>query len=317
VISSEALNQTVRSTRAALLPSLIWLLCLTAGLGAQNFPELTRMDNTDPIFLQISDDIQAFYRWQAGAGAPPSLSIYQYRVREGDSLFSLAARLNVPQASLATLNRLDHPDLPDPGSVILVPNIPGMFVPEDPVSDFEKLLSSRIDEDGSFELSESFRLPSADGGSSAWRFIIAGDFTSLERRAFLQILFRDPLPTGYISSRYGMRASPITGEPQFHFGLDLVAPEGTPVRATAEGVVEDIGFDPIYGNFVSIAHPGGYRSLYAHLKDIFVAEGDDVVAGQQIASVGSSGLSTGSHLHFEILYLGRNRDPQAYIRRES
>jgi hypothetical protein len=163
VISSEALNQTVRSTRAALLPSLIWLLCLTAGLGAQNFPELTRMDNTDPIFLQISDDIQAFYRWQAGAGAPPSLSIYQYRVREGDSLFSLAARLNVPQASLATLNRLDHPDLPDPGSVILVPNIPGMFVPEDPVSDFEKLLSSRIDEDGSFELSESFRLPSADG----------------------------------------------------------------------------------------------------------------------------------------------------------
>lgn len=300
-----------------ILPVLILLILLPRVIIAQNFPEIKELNNRDPIFRQISDDVQAYYRWEAGNGAAPSLTIYQYRVKDGDNLFSLAARFNLPQASLATLNRLDHPELPDPGSIILIPNIPGMFIPDIPVSDFEKLLSSRIEEAGDFELSEAFRLPGPDRGSSSWRFVISGDFTGLERRAFLQLLFRDPLPTGRISSPYGLRVSPITGKTQFHYGLDLAAPLGSPIVAAADGTVEEIGKDPVYGNYIILDHDGGYKTLYAHLKEELVSEGDEVAGGSRIATVGVSGLTTGAHLHFEIFYLGRNRDPQLYIRRRN
>lgn len=291
----------------------------TADTGVQrsNFPRLGQLTNQDPIFRQISDDIQSFYRWQAGNDARPRLSIYEYVVQEGDSMFSLAARLNLPQASIATLNRLDNPRLPLPGTQVLIPNIPGMFIPEDPESDFQRMLSSRIREDGSFELSEQFTLPPRSPGESqeSWRFVLNGDFTGVERRAFLQVLFRDPLPGSYISSGYGLRTSPFTGRDQFHFGIDLVAPMGTSVVSAMEGRVLDVGEDRVYGRYISIEHPSGYQTMYAHLGRILVRIGDTLKAGDEIASVGNSGLSTGAHLHFEIMYLGKNRDPEEYIRR--
>ncbi len=302
--------------RASVFTLLLQSLFIILPVNGQSFPELESLTNSDPIFLQIIDDIQAFYRWEAGVEESPRLSIYHYRIAESDTLFSLAARLNLPQASLATINRLDNPDLPPPGSLIRVPNIPGIFIPETAVSDFERILSSRIREDGSFELSEVFRIPGKDGTTEAWRFIVAGDFTSLERRAFLQVLFRDPLPGSRISSPYGTRLSPITGRPQFHMGIDMVAPAGTEVGASAEGSIIDRGFDPIYGNYLSIGHPGGYETTYAHLDEMFPVIGQTVRSGERIGTVGSSGLSTGYHLHFEIRYLKRNRDPQDYIRRD-
>ena len=281
-------------------------------------PELTSLDRHDILFQQISNDIQSFYRWQAGNSLAPQLSLYQYRIRSGDSLFSLSARLNLPQSTIATINRLDSPELPTVGRLIIIPNIPGIFIPDEPASDFEKILSQRILSDESIELSERFIVPSSSPVAKqtsgiAWRFIVAGDFTGIERRAFLHVLFQDPLPTGYISSRYGLRESPITGKSQFHFGLDMAAPRGTSVLSTTEGRIVAMGHDNIYGQYVRIEHPGGYESLYAHLGIIAVEKNERVRSGQIIGRVGSSGLSTGSHLHFEILYLGENRNPQLYI----
>ena len=289
---------------------LALILCLN--VGAQDFPELTSLDNRDILFQQISDDIQTFYRSQAGNALAPQLSIYQYRIKEGDNLFSLAARLNLPQSSITTINRLDNPILPDPGTILLIPNSPGMFIPEDPVSSLEKMLSQRVLADKTIELSERFIIPSSE---TAWRFVAAGDFTGVERRAFLRVFFHDPLPGAYISSIYGLRESPFTGKMQFHFGIDLVAPTGTVVRSTAEGTIVDTGKDPVYGQYIRIRHPGGYESLYAHLDKTYITPNTGIRAGERIAEVGSSGLSTGAHLHFEILYLGENQNPQSYIRR--
>lgn len=302
---------------AVLLAVTIIMLFPLQSLGAQQFPLLRELNNRDPVFRQLSDDIQAFYRWQAAGqqGPGPSLAVYRYIVGQQDSLFSLAARLNLPQSSIATLNRLDRPQLPEVGTTLLIPNIPGVFIPDQPESDFERLLAGRIQQDGSFELSEAFRLPDGEGASSPWRFVVAGDFTSLERRAFLQVLFRDPLPGGRLTSPYGMRSSPITGELQFHYGIDLADEEGTPVLAAFEGEVVQKGYDPVYGNYLSIDHPGGYRTLYAHLLQAVVDIGDQVRGGATIGFVGSTGMSTGAHLHFEILYLGKNRNPQDYIRK--
>lgn len=105
---------------------------------------------------------------------------------------------------------------------------------------------------------------------------------------------------GQVSSHYGMRVHPITGEDRQHDGLDLAAPEGTPVRAAADGVVSFAGENGGYGNLVVIDHADGSQTAYGHLQDFSVTEGQSVTAGQTIARVGSTGVSTGPHLHFEV-----------------
>lgn len=103
-----------------------------------------------------------------------------------------------------------------------------------------------------------------------------------------------------ISSGFGMRRHPIYGGQNFHTGIDFPETMGTVVYATGNGVVIRKGYDSGYGYFVEIEHKGGFRSFYAHLSHIWVNVGDSVSITQQIAAVGNTGVSTGSHLHYEI-----------------
>ncbi len=118
---------------------------------------------------------------------------------------------------------------------------------------------------------------------------------------------------GYISSGFGWRISPFTGMKEFHKGIDIVARSGTPVVATACGVVIFAGRFGGYGKTVIIRHRNGFTTLYAHLRDILVKRGQRVKRGQVIGTVGSSGLSTGPHLHYEVRYRGRALNPKDYI----
>ncbi len=123
------------------------------------------------------------------------------------------------------------------------------------------------------------------------------------------------VPTKYsrISSKFGYRWHPITGEWKKHKGVDLAAPKGTPIYATRSGQVTASTWDDSLGNFVKINHGDGYSSLYAHMTHYVVAKGDYVKAGELIGYVGSTGSSTGPHLHFGILYYGEYVDPLDYI----
>lgn len=103
-----------------------------------------------------------------------------------------------------------------------------------------------------------------------------------------------------ISSGFGMREHPCYKRRSFHTGIDIPQVKGTPVYATGNGVVAAIGYDSGYGYFIEIQHAGGFRSFYAHLSRILVNVGDRVSITQQIACVGSTGVTTGSHLHYEI-----------------
>lgn len=103
-----------------------------------------------------------------------------------------------------------------------------------------------------------------------------------------------------ISSGFGMRVHPVYRVRKFHTGIDLSATKGTPVYAVGNGVVIRKGYCSGYGNFVEIQHVGGFRSFYAHLSRMMVNIGDSVGIAQQIACVGSTGITTGSHLHYEI-----------------
>ena len=103
-----------------------------------------------------------------------------------------------------------------------------------------------------------------------------------------------------ISSGFGMRYHPIYKVRKFHTGIDIVATKGTPVYAAGNGVVSRKGYSSGYGYYIEIQHAGGFRSLYAHLSKTFVNAGDSVIIATQIACVGNTGVSTGSHLHYEI-----------------
>lgn len=119
---------------------------------------------------------------------------------------------------------------------------------------------------------------------------------------------------GRISSLFGLRRDPISGENHFHKGVDIAAPEGSPVRAAATGTVLFSGWKEGYGNIVTLDHGNGVVTRYAHNSANLVAEGEKVAAGQEIALVGSSGRSTGSHLHFELLKGGQAVDPLSVVR---
>ena len=122
-----------------------------------------------------------------------------------------------------------------------------------------------------------------------------------------------PVLHGWISSYFGRRADPFDGRIAFHKGLDFASPEGSQVVAVASGVVTWARDRFGYGKCVEINHGNGLVTRYAHNEKLLVSVGDTVQKGQPIALVGSTGRSTGPHLHFEVLKNGRNVDPMAYV----
>lgn len=130
-----------------------------------------------------------------------------------------------------------------------------------------------------------------------------------------------PPTAGYLSSGFGIRVSPFSptrdegdGLLGFHSGLDITNDEGTPIQATAEGVVESAGWADRYGYAVVLRHNGELETLYAHLSHFFVKEGDKVSRGQILGRMGRSGRVTGVHLHYEVRLHGKPVDPRPYLR---
>lgn len=124
-----------------------------------------------------------------------------------------------------------------------------------------------------------------------------------------------PVKMGYMSSSYGWRKDPFNGKSSLHNGIDFAGKSGSDVVAVASGVVTFTGRDSGYGNVVEISHGDDYVTRYAHNKETLVHPGDVVRKGETIALMGSTGRSTGSHLHFEVYKNGRSVDPSSYVAR--
>ena len=122
--------------------------------------------------------------------------------------------------------------------------------------------------------------------------------------------YTHPLPSGYryVTSSFGYRNHPVTGQYKLHTGVDISAPNGTPIYAAKPGTVIIAGYSSAWGNYVVINHGGGITTLYAHMSKILTTKGATVSAGQQIGKVGSTGYSTGNHLHFEVRQNGSYQD---------
>lgn len=151
------------------------------------------------------------------------------------------------------------------------------------------------------ELSRQAAASSSSGGGGGGGKVYSGSLTW-------------PCPSySRISSPYGYRTHPISGARKLHKGLDIAASSGNPVIAAASGTVVQSYFSSSYGNYVVISHGGGLMTAYAHMTRRLVSEGDSVAAGQQVGTVGSTGNSTGPHLHFEVYVGGSTVNPMNYF----
>lgn len=122
-----------------------------------------------------------------------------------------------------------------------------------------------------------------------------------------------PVSLGFFSSNFGWRLDPFTGQRAMHEGVDFVAESGTPIKAAAGGIVIYSDYHVGYGNMLEIDHGNGLVSRYGHASKRLVKEGDVVLRGQKIGEVGSTGRSTGPHLHFEVLLNGAPQNPTRYL----
>ncbi len=271
----------------------------------QRFPTIKTLTNADSIFKQYSQEVSENYLHLA-KDESPNITIYTYVATENDTLLSIAARCNIPYETVATANNLAFIDSAIAGKKLFLSTASGLFIAEKPQNPLEFLLKTRYSRSKG---NNSFQL-----GLSLFSFVFGARLSATERSFFADSSMIPPLDEGIISSSFGMRISPFTGEQTFHRGTDIAAPRGTPVYASKSGMVAYAGVDNIYGNYVIIQHDNNTQSLYAHLHTMFVKTGDIAEKGMHIGTVGSTGLSTGDHLHFEIRIGSRAQDPSSIIK---
>ncbi len=171
---------------------------------------------------------------------------------------------------------------------------------EDDIEEYDRLFKAAAAQEES--LKRSIAASSSKGSTSSGRIVYSGG------------VFCWPAPSyTYISSPYGYRIHPVYGNQRFHSGLDLAAPGGSPILAAADGTVRFAGWNGGYGYCVIIDHGSGIQTLYGHSSKLLVSAGQSVSRGETIALVGTTGTSTGNHLHFEVLNNGSTTDPMPYL----
>jgi len=235
-----------------------------------------------------------------------------YTVKSGDAISNLAINFGLNQDTIISVNKITNTRLLQVGKVLKIPNQDGIFhtvkagetldsVSEKYKADIEAIQLAN-------ELFSAYVVTGTDlfvpGARLDWSVLqqINGD------------LFLWPV-NGAITSFYGWRTNPFNrGQRQFHNGIDIRGRTGTPVRAAMAGRVSAVGFDRVFGNYIIINHNAGYRTLYGHLSVIRTRTGAYVAVGERIGDVGSTGQSTGSHLHFTVYKNGATVNPRPLMR---
>ncbi|MDR2952759.1 MAG: M23 family metallopeptidase [Treponema sp.] len=229
-----------------------------------------------------------------------------YTVKKGDSVSKISVRFGVSMDAIIASNEIHNARRLREGEILRIPNIDGIphtvkkgdslssisktyNVPLEIILDVNDLNSANIEEGGTLFIPGA-RMPLSDF------------------RQALGDLFTYPIRKN-ISSNFGWRKDPFSGEQSFHSGIDMKADTGTAVKAAMDGTVSIASNSRVYGNFIILNHDNGYQTLYAHLSAFSVKQGEKVIQGKKIGEVGNTGLSTGPHLHFGVFKDGKWKNP--------
>ena len=244
------------------------------------------------------------------AGREPEIMFFQYTNSEGFTFQGVAARTCITQETLATLNQIENAQDDIKGRTLILPVVNGIFIPiERGINSIEILLQENY---STQTLTKNPIYYNIDGRD--YLFLRSKRFTPTERAYFLDSALRLPLDNDsyWVSSEFGKRKNPFSGQMKNHNGIDLAAAEGTPVYAIKDGAVyANIENDSEFGNYIILSHDQGkMTSVYAHLSKVFVDRYQYVKKGDVIGLVGQTGMATGPHLHFEIRQGGKAEDPR-------
>ncbi len=239
------------------------------------------------------------------------VSFSSYAVRRGDTVSSIAARFGLRNlGTVLAANGIDNARRLTVGQSLQIPSMDGLLV-RVTKGDSLNAIASRYGVPVTVLL-DANDLAASELSVGQRLFVPGATMRASELRRALGVLFMMPI-RGRLTSGFGYRRDPFTGARTFHTGIDLAAPQGTPVKATLEGKVATTGYSPVYGNYVILTHDGGYQSLYAHLSVISTERGKRVSQGSVVGKVGNTGYSTGSHLHFSLYKNGRMIDPRSMV----
>jgi murein DD-endopeptidase MepM/ murein hydrolase activator NlpD len=274
--------------------------------------ELPPADDMSLLLLHaVIDDAGMEEDSAASLPLPLTLSLRTYTIARNDTLDAIARRFSISLDTLISINGITDVRRLQVGTKLKVPNIDGISYTVqrgDSLSSIAGRNNTTI-----LDLVDANDLSSHTISPGQSLFIPGARLSSYDLKKALGTLVIWPV-TGRISSNFGYRSNPFTGIRQFHNGLDIVAPVNSQVRAAMDGRVAETGYSSIFGNFVIMTHAGSYQTLYAHLNRIDVRVGQVMSQGSSIGLLGSTGYSTGPHLHFGVFRSGTPTDPLRLLR---
>lgn len=239
------------------------------------------------------------------------VSYSSYRVRSGDMIGIIAENFNVTEDTIISVNNIRSSRLLQIGTYLKIPSIPGILytVRKDGETAEEIAKKYKIDTDKLCVVNKVAEAESLPAGTML--FLPDAQMDWVTRQEINGDLFKKPIHARwYLSSNFGWRQSPFTGARSYHGGVDMACPQGTRIYAAMDGTVTSTGFNNTYGNYVIITHHSGYKTLYGHMSAIAAVRGQHVTTASVIGYVGSTGLSTGPHLHFTVFKNGKQVNPR-------
>ena len=243
----------------------------------------------------------------------PAILTYQtYRVKSGDMIGYIADAFGVTQDTIISVNNIRQSRLIQPNQYLKIPSMPGILYTVKTNGETPQTIAVKYDVDADKCALVNFLSPTTELKAGYSLFVPDAELDWITRQEINGDLFKRPLKARYwLSSNYGWRDSPFNpGTRSFHGGIDMAVAQGTPIYPAMDGEVTTAGFNATYGNYVIIKHHSGYKTLYGHMKTITCRKGNFVYAGStQIGTVGSTGLSTGPHLHFTVYKNGNTINP--------
>jgi len=229
-----------------------------------------------------------------------------YQVQKGDTVSGIAESYDVTVDTILSANNIMSARALRPEQLLKIPSMAGIIYSATKGDTVDSIATKyQISAD---RLIETNGLLSTELNAGKALFLPDVKLPSAVLREISGDLFHWPV-RGVITSWYSWRRDPFSGRKSFHNGLDIGVPMGTRIAAAMEGTVSETGYSPIMGKYVILRHPGGWKTLYAHMSAISVQEGEYLSQGGRVGLSGNTGYSTGPHVHFSVYKNGKTVNP--------